>query len=65
MTEPLKTKKESKAFLVLNPKRKEAQVNLSPWHYSNPSQQSKEFLFFDKEEMILNLHDNPKLWGKI
>ena len=43
MTEPLKTKKESKAFLMSNPKRKETYVNPTPWHYSNQSLQSKEF----------------------
>ena len=54
MMEPLKTKKESKAFLVLNPKRKKIYVNPTPWRYSNQSQQSKEFYFFDEEEMTLN-----------
>ena len=43
MMEPLKTKKESKAFLPLNPKPKETYVNPTPWHYSNQSQQSKGF----------------------
>ena len=59
--EPLKTKKESKAFLVLNPKRKKIYVNPTPWRYSNQSQQSKEFYFFDEEEMTLNFHDNSIL----